>query len=168
MAKDPAFLFYPNDWVGGTMGMSFEDKGAYIEVLMMQFNRGHMTEDMIIRMIGQLWVNIKHKFKQDDAGSWYNERLEIEKEKRKNYVQSRFNNKNGTNQYPKKNGHMSKHMDNVNVNIKKGGMGENIVGVRFTEDNSQVVFPDGSKRKLTASEKTRLIHNDLTPEQIIA
>lgn len=24
MAKDPAFLFYPNDWLGGTMGMTFD------------------------------------------------------------------------------------------------------------------------------------------------
>ena len=39
---------------------------------MAQFNRGHMTTDMIGRMIGQLWENIKHKFKQDDDGLWYN------------------------------------------------------------------------------------------------
>jgi len=38
MAKDPAFLFYPNDYIGGTMGMTFEEKGAYIELLMLQFN----------------------------------------------------------------------------------------------------------------------------------
>ena len=35
MAKDPAFLFYPGDWIGGTMGMTFEEKGAYMEILMM-------------------------------------------------------------------------------------------------------------------------------------
>ena len=46
MGKDPAFLFYPNDYIGGTMGMTFEEKGAYMDVLMMQFNRGHMTEHM--------------------------------------------------------------------------------------------------------------------------
>ena len=28
MAKDPAFLFYPNDWLGGTIGMSFEEVRA--------------------------------------------------------------------------------------------------------------------------------------------
>jgi len=26
MSKDPAFLFYPNDYIGGTMGMTFEEK----------------------------------------------------------------------------------------------------------------------------------------------
>ena len=50
MAKDPAFLFYPNDYIGGTMGMTFEEKGAYIELLMLQFNRGHMTTHMIGHM----------------------------------------------------------------------------------------------------------------------
>jgi len=72
MAKDPAFLFYPNDWIGGTMGMTFEEKGAYMELLMMQFNRGHMTTHMIGQTVGQLWVNIKDKFVQDKDGKWYN------------------------------------------------------------------------------------------------
>ena len=48
--KDPAFLFYPNDWIGGTMGMTFEEKGAYMELLILQFNRGHMTTHMIGHM----------------------------------------------------------------------------------------------------------------------
>lgn len=38
MAKDPAFLFYPGDWLGGTMGMSLTQKGAYFHLLMVQFN----------------------------------------------------------------------------------------------------------------------------------
>jgi len=120
MAKDPAFLFYPNDYLGGTMGMTFEEKGAYIELLMLQFNRGHMTEHMIGQTVGQLWVNIKDKFIQDDKGLWYNERLEIEKEKRQNFTNSRRNNILGINQYTKKNknefGHMTSHMENENRN----------------------------------------------------
>jgi uncharacterized protein YdaU (DUF1376 family) len=123
--KDPAFLFYPNDWMGGTMGMTLEEKGAYMEVLMMQFNRGHMTEDMIVRMIGQLWLNVKHKFVVDEQGMWYNKRLDIEKEKRRSYTESRRNNREGTNQYSKKDGHMTSHMEDENENRdKKGGLGE--------------------------------------------
>ena len=75
MAKDPAFLFYPNDWIGGTMGMTFEEKGAYMELLMLQFNRGHMTEHMIGLTIGQMFGRIKDKFIQDKEGLWYNDRL---------------------------------------------------------------------------------------------
>jgi uncharacterized protein YdaU (DUF1376 family) len=127
--KDPAFLFYPNDYIGGTMGMTFEEKGAYMELLMMQFNRGHMTSHMIGQVVGQLWDNIKHKFKQDNEGLWYNERLDLEKENRIKFTQSRRNNLNGINQYTKKGGHKGGHMDghmtshmeneNENENINK-------------------------------------------------
>jgi len=125
MAKDPAFLFYPGDWLGGTLGMSFEEKGAYMEVLMLQFNRGHMTEHMIRHVIGHNWDTLKVKFKQDDKGLWFNERLDVEKEKRKNFVNSRKNNISGENQHTKKEkntshksthikGHMTSHMENEN------------------------------------------------------
>jgi uncharacterized protein YdaU (DUF1376 family) len=125
MAKDPAFLFYPGDWLGGTMGMTLEEKGAYFELLMLQFNRGHLTEHMIVHMVGQHWDNIKDKFLKDEKGNFYNLRLEEEKEKRKNYTQSRRNNNSGKNQYSKKiinkkehsQVHMSSHMENVNENI---------------------------------------------------
>jgi uncharacterized protein YdaU (DUF1376 family) len=121
--KDPAFLFYPNDWIGGTMGMTFEEKGAYMQLLMMQFNRGHMTSHMIAQTVGQLWVNLKDKFTQDKQGLWYNERLEEEKQKRKAFTASRFNNLSGKNQYTKntghKKGHMSSHMENEDVNVNE-------------------------------------------------
>lgn len=127
MAKDPAFLFYPNDWIGGTMGMTFEEKGAYMELLMMQFNRGHMTTHMVGQVVGQLWDNIKDKFKQDEHGLWYNSRLEEEKNKRQKFTESRRNNISGENQHTKKkkiidtsdrshDQHMSNHMEDVNVN----------------------------------------------------
>lgn len=130
MGKDPAFLFYPNDWLGGTIGMTFEEKGAYMELLMMQFNRGHMTEHMIGQVVGQNWNTLKSKFIQDENGLWYNVRLEEEKNKRQAYTESRRNNKSGFNQYTKKlqkeSGHMTKHMiphmENENVNENKDGI----------------------------------------------
>lgn len=127
MAKDPAFLFYPNDWIGGTMGMTFEEKGAYMELLMTQFNRGHMTLHMIAQVVGQNWEKIKDKFIKDENGLWYNERLEEEKLKRQNFSESRRNNVSGNNQHTKNreknkpknegknNGHMTSHMEDVNI-----------------------------------------------------
>lgn len=130
--KDPAFLFYPNDYLGGTLGLTFEQKGAYIELLMMQFNRGHMTYDMIGQMLGQsidnIWFSIKDKFKIDDNGLYFNERLEIEQNKRKAFSESRRNNISGVNQHSKKGekqkkehknkvGHMTTHMEDENINI---------------------------------------------------
>jgi len=109
MGKDPAFLFYPNDWLGGTLGMTFEEKGAYLELLMLQFNRGHMTAHMIGQTVGQLWDKIKDKFVCDSNGLYYNERLESEVEKRRNYCESRKNNISGKNQYSNNSGHMTTH-----------------------------------------------------------
>ncbi|MFA5299718.1 MAG: hypothetical protein WC389_16155 [Lutibacter sp.] len=121
--KDPAFLFYPNDYIGGTMGMTFEEKGAYMELLMMQFNRGHMTEHMIGQVIGQLWGQIKHKFTVDGNGLYFNERLEYEQKRRQEFSNSRKNNKLGINQYnksdKKETGHMTLHMENRNRNENK-------------------------------------------------
>ena len=82
-----------------------------MELLMLQFNRGHMTSHMAGQVVGQLWDNIKCKFKIDDQGLYYNERLETEVQKRKTYVQTRSNNLSGVNQYTKKGGHTSGHMD---------------------------------------------------------
>lgn len=119
MSKDPAFLFYPNDWIGGTMGMTFEEKGAYMELLMMQFNRGHMTKHMIAQTVGQIWVKIEDKFEVDKQGKYFNKRLEEEQKKRKEYTDSRRNNILGLNQYSKKGRkteHMTPHMENENEN----------------------------------------------------
>lgn len=121
--KDPAFLFYPNDYIGGTLGFTFEEKGAYIELLMTQFNRGHMTKHMIAQILGQnmdnIWSTISSKFKVDSEGLYYNERLELEQNKRKSYSESRRNNIKGVNQHTKKNkkdAHMTSHMENENRN----------------------------------------------------
>ena len=126
MAKDPAFLFYPGDYVSGTMGMTFEEKGAYMDLLMLQFNRGHMNTHMIQHTIGHLWEQVKCKFIQDDEGLWYNVRLDIEKDKRKTFTESRRNNikskgkpKDTTSYETHMNVHMKPHMENVNENINK-------------------------------------------------
>jgi uncharacterized protein YdaU (DUF1376 family) len=126
MAKDPAFLFYPGDYVSGTMGMTFEEKGAYMDLLMLQFNRGHMNTHMIQHTVGHLWDQVKCKFIQDDEGLWYNVRLDIEKDKRKTFTESRRNNiksKNkatlDTSYETHMNSHMKPHMENVNININK-------------------------------------------------
>lgn len=97
MGKDPAFLFYPGDYVGGTMGMTFEEKGAYVDLLMLQFHRGRLPEHLIIRVVGNdLWGAIRIKFKKDDSELWFNERLEIEQNKRKKYSESRRKNRSNT------------------------------------------------------------------------
>lgn len=145
MAQDPAFLFYPNDWLGGTMGMTFEEKGAYMELLILQFNRGHMTKQVIGQTIGQLWDNIKDKFEVDDNSMYFNARLELEQNKRKNFTESRRNNRKGINQYTKKpkkeSGHMSKHMESENRNDNK----DNKKGVHLFKNSKFYRFTEFEK-----------------------
>jgi uncharacterized protein YdaU (DUF1376 family) len=153
MSKDPAFLFYPNDYLGGTMGMTFEEKGAYLELLMLQFNRGHMTEHMIGHTVGKLWKNIKDKFIQDPTGLWYNVRLDEEKSKRMAFTQSRRNNIKGVNQHTL--GHMTSHMENENVNVNED-KNINIDFDFFWNDYDKKV---GDKQKLK-SKWNKLSDND--------
>ena len=126
MAKDPAFLFYPGDYVSGTMGMTFEEKGAYMDLLMLQFNRGHMNTHMIQHTVGHLWEQVKSKFIQDKEGLWYNVRLDFEKDKRKTFTESRRNNikpkekpKSEPSYETHMDSHMTPHMENENENINK-------------------------------------------------
>jgi len=140
MAKDPAFLFYPNDYLGGTMGMTFEEKGAYIELLMLQFNRGHMTSHMIGQTIGQLWNTIQIKFIQDEEGLYYNIRLEEEQNRRKLFTDSRRNNKLGTNQYKKEEGHMTSHMETENENRNTTSY---LVIYNTIKEKNEISIPEG-------------------------
>jgi len=92
MGKDPAFLFYPGSWLGGTMGMTFEQKGCYLELLMMQFNHGKFTESQAKQVLSvcfdHAWNTLKHKFETDGTYYW-NDRLADEIEKRTNFIESR-------------------------------------------------------------------------------
>jgi len=97
MAKDPAFLFYPGDWLGGTMTLTRSHKGAYMDLLMAQFNNGHMSIEDIKIILGSdydtMWdQKLKNKFIRDENGNYFNKKLENETIKRKEYTKSRRKN----------------------------------------------------------------------------
>lgn len=90
--KDPAFLFYSQDFLVGTMTMSFDDKGKYITIMSLMHQQGRMTEETIRLLVGSVSDILKSKFKIDENGLWYNERLEIEIDKRRLFVETRREN----------------------------------------------------------------------------
>ena len=92
MSRDPAFLFYSQDFFMGTATMSFEDRGKYITILCLMHQQGRMKEETIRFLLGSISDNLKAKFLIDENGLWYNTRLEEEAEKRKNFTESRYNN----------------------------------------------------------------------------
>lgn len=147
--KDPAFLFYPNDFLGGTLGMSREEKGAYIDLMLLQFNRGHMTKDMIGQMFGhdteRLWNVLRSKFKEDENGCFFNDRLEQEQNKRKAYSESRRKNVKGINQHTKsadkKGGHMTSHMENENRDRDIIDNSNNIIILNTEKKEEKIIVP---------------------------
>ena len=91
------FKFYPDKYLGGTIGFTLEMHGAYLMLLLKQWNSGPIKEEDAIATIGDLWNKIKHKFLYTESG-YVNVRMDIEKnhkakisEKRISAVLSRYN-----------------------------------------------------------------------------
>jgi len=82
MAKDPAFLFYTKDFITGIADLTMEERGQYISLLCLQHQKGHLSEKAIRLCVGNAAADVLAKFRQDPAGLWYNERLELEIQKR--------------------------------------------------------------------------------------
>ena len=128
--KNPAVLFYTSDFITGTLFMTNEEVGVYIRLLCMQHQKGHLS----IEEIKQICRNdnildpILIHFKKDNNGCYFNERMDIEKEKRNKYSQSRANNRkkkdmnNICSSYEK---HMENENENINENINIDNKEEN-------------------------------------------
>lgn len=82
--KDPAFLFYYQDWLVGTYFLNRREKGAYMDLLCYQADKGELTLKSIKEILNgdfECWEKLKEKFIEEN-GVFYNKRLKIEKEKR--------------------------------------------------------------------------------------
>lgn len=89
MAKDPAFLFYSQDFLVGTMAMPFEERGRYITLLCYIHQNGPISEETIRLLVGSFSDILRLKFLQNEIGLFYNNRLSIEVEKRLKFTESR-------------------------------------------------------------------------------
>lgn len=121
--KDPAFLFYSSDFLSGTMLMTDEEIGQYIKLLCLQHQKGHLKEKDMLNICKTYNEDIFSKFKKDEEGNYYNERLEYEANKRKAYSESRRNNRKKKETYEKdmKNicNSYEQHMGNANANANR-------------------------------------------------
>jgi hypothetical protein len=118
MAKDPAFLFYSSDFITGVAFMSDEQVGKYIRLLCMQHLHGRLSEKHMLHICKTYDADIFAKFKKDDNGLYFNQRVEDEINKRRNFTDSRKANRISkktiiSSTYEK---HMSPHMENENEN----------------------------------------------------
>ena len=93
MAKDPAFLFYSSDFYTGTAFMSDEQVGKYIRLLCLQHQHGHLDAGAMQKLCGGIAdAAILDKFLVDDDGKYYNQRLDIEIDKRKKHSEKQKQN----------------------------------------------------------------------------
>jgi hypothetical protein len=184
--KDPAFLFYYQDFLVGTDEMSLAAVGAYIRCLCHQAHRGVISEKHMKKICNSydLHNEIKMKFKieqNDDEKNeneifFYNERLRTELLKRKNYSESRASNRKGTKKDFKDMKITSKtyvpHMENEDEDIneneisKKRGVGKNKITMPFESENFAKIWQNwkeykskefGFKFKSEQSEQSQLM-----------
>ncbi len=85
--KDPAFLFYPNDFIIGTQFMSDEEVGKYIRILCAMHQHGRLSKVQILSIChGNATALLWDKLKEDESGMFYNDRLESEMKRRTKFV----------------------------------------------------------------------------------
>lgn len=136
MAKDPAVLWYWNDWNGGTSTLTRHQKGCYMDLLHAQFNSGPLSFEQIKAVLGQdqaVWTVLSSKFKKVNEGNqtlYLNARLETEKLRRAKYSESRKKNfKGNPEKKPHMDAHMGEHMETAietETVFKDRGMGEGL------------------------------------------
>jgi uncharacterized protein YdaU (DUF1376 family) len=149
MAKDPAALFYSNDFLTGTAHMTREEKGLYIELLCHQQQRGALSVEFLKRIAGvdfeRLWPGIKDKFIEDSAGKFFNKRMQEEVERRKKFTDSRRKNLESK---PHMDDHKETDMDNhtgdrmeIEIEIEKRNSNGNNEG--GTGETKNCIYVDG-------------------------
>lgn len=83
--KDPAFLFYASDFITGIQDLTMEERGQYITLLCIEHQKGRLSKKLIQLSVGNVTADVLSKFKVDENGLYYNERLEVEMEKRREH-----------------------------------------------------------------------------------
>ena len=125
--KDPAVLFYFQDFLVGTEFMTDEEVGKYIRILCHQADKGPLTEYQVKKICKNDVVPeaILSKLMKDENGNYYQKRMQTEREKRNNYIESRRHNRSLSKKNISKT--YDKRMENENENIN------NSINVAFLE-----------------------------------
>jgi uncharacterized protein YdaU (DUF1376 family) len=132
MAKDPAFLFYPSDFLTGTMFMNNEQIGIYIRLLCSQHQHGGVIDKISFNsLVGNNEI-IRSKFIEIDLG-FYNQRLANEMEKRNkksnnisNAVKEVWEKRKKSNAIPLENNAIPKESKKKGKRILMGIVNENV------------------------------------------
>jgi hypothetical protein len=127
MAKDPAFLFYYSDFLVGTDDLTNEETGAFIRCLCFQAAKGPLSEKHMIKICSSHDVHnaIKKKFTAQPDGTFLNERLQIEIEKRAAFSESRRQNRMNKGKTKKSEKSNQNHINNISFSYDQHMENEN-------------------------------------------
>jgi hypothetical protein len=140
--KDPAVLFYFQDFLVGTEFMTDDEVGKYIRILCHQADKGSLTEVQLQRICrGKIPPTIMEKLSVDDEGKFYQNRMKSEREKRVKHCENQRENINKRWNKNKYDGNttvipLENENENININV-------NIIKVQF--ENFRKNYP-GTKR----------------------
>ena len=99
MNKPPAFQFYAQDFLTGVVYLTNEEIGIYIKMLCKQWTDGKIPKKRLGLLVGYDWVNMSEELKSkfEDCGDYViNTRLELEREKKSNFLKKQsINGKKG-------------------------------------------------------------------------
>lgn len=157
MAKDPAFLFYSADFITGTQFMSDEQVGKYIRLLCAQHMQGHLSKKHMMHICKTYDEDIFEKFKIDEEELYYNEVLEGHIQKRKDYAESRRQNRLNSN---KDVSNSSKVTDNKKVKTKKD---MNNISLSYDDHmvNENVIVNKELNREKSKIKKVEKLKNEI-------
>lgn len=93
--KAPAFQFYAQDFLTGCTYLTNEEIGMYVKMLCKQWTDGNIPKKRLGFLIGFEWDKLSEELqgKFQDFGEYViNERLEIEREKKQNFIEKQAKN----------------------------------------------------------------------------
>jgi len=144
LAKDPAVLFYYQDFLVGTSFFTNEQIGAYIRILCHLYDKDTLPEQTMFILCGseEIWSSIKDKFVKDTNGQFYNRRARDEKQKRVKFTESRSDNRKTKH----KENHLQTDMLNISLSSVKDMEDEN----EDEDSNENINHEKGVENKKSA------------------
>lgn len=136
MAKDPAFLFYYDRFLAGTITMTDQEVGQYIRLMCIQANKGYLTKKDFTTFSAT--ADVINKFEIFEEGKFRNKVLEDVINQRKNFTESRRRNRNKADNDQVKLYLMINHM---NGHIKCGSSNKperRLQEIRLSTNNPQI------------------------------
>jgi len=121
--KDPAVLFYTQDFLTGTFLMTDAQVGKYIRLLCLQQQNGGLSEKDMLKICGGKDEEIWAKFDREN-GHYFNKRMTLETNKRKKFTESRLKNLS----------HMDSHMEICNKKDEIRNKKEEEEEIRFKSE----------------------------------